>query len=232
VPATELTAAPSLTSLYGANSSDAANLYAQGQTDLASEEVFLQLLMTQMKNQDPLDPMENQEFISQLAQLSTVEQLRTTNSNLEVLQLYQSSINNAQAVSLIGKEIRASGDAFHYDGQGAAEMDYNLAADAATVTVAIYDSTGAVVKTLELGAMSAGDQVAEWDGTNTDGSPLEAGDYTFKVTATASDGSAVTASTYITGVVDGVAFENGMPILKVGTHDVTMGEILEVQVAR
>jgi flagellar basal-body rod modification protein FlgD len=176
--------------------------------------------------------MENQEFVSQLAQISSVEQLQTVNSNLQMLSLYQSSINNAQAVSLIGKNIKASGDSVAYDGDGSTELSYKLDKPAAKVTITISDAKGNVVRTLELTNVSQGEQSATWDGTNMDGSPMEEGDYAYKVTAVDTSGGTVGATTYISGLVQSITFENGAPVLMVGSHKVSMGDILEVEIPR
>lgn len=232
--ATSLTQVPQISNigeLYGSSTDKAAALYAK-KDDLTDKTVFINLMMTQMKNQDPLDPMDNQQFLSQLAQLTTVEELRNANTNLESLALYSSSMNNAQAVSLIGKTIRANGNSFDYDGNGSATMKYKLDGDAAKVSVTVYDSEGALVKTIELGSQSSGQQSVTWDGTNFDGSPLEAGNYTYKVTATDTAKETVNASTFITGTIDSIAYENGAPVLKIGDNEVKMGDILEVMMSR
>ncbi|NLH51157.1 MAG: hypothetical protein GX444_21490 [Myxococcales bacterium] len=225
--ATELTNVGA--NIYGLGStSDATNLYESQQTDLTDPEVFINLLIEEMKNQDPLDPMSNQEYVAQLAQLSLVEQTRTINTNLETLQLFQSSINNAQSVSMIGKEVKASGDSFYFDGDGTATLKYQLDEDAATVTIKVYKSDGTLQRTLQLGSQESGEQTAEWDGANNDGSPLDAGNYTFAVTATDAEGNAVTASTYLTGRVTGIVFKDGVPYMQIGSQEVTMGDILEI----
>ena len=200
-------------------------------SDLASEEVFLNLLLTQMQNQDPLDPMDNQEFLSQIAQLSTVEQLRTTNSNLETLQLYQMSINNAQSVSLIGKEVTAAGDSITLEESGDTELSFNLAGEAKTAKVVIYDAEGSVVRTINLNDLEEGENSVTWDGNDRDGNPCTVGEYTFEVTAEDSSGLAVTADTFIVGVVTGITFEEGTPMLQIGSHQVSMGDVFKVNQA-
>ena len=213
--------------LYGVNQQTAQQVGAK--QDLASQDVFIELLMAQMQHQDPLDPIDNQQFVTQLAQLSTVEQLRSVNSNLEMLQLYQSSINNAQAVTMIGKQIKAAGDSCTLSSSGGdAELSFNLAADAATVKVNISDANGNPVRSLDLSNLKKGDQTVTWNGLNSDGSPMDAGEYTFSVSATDTEGTPVTAETFISGVVDGVTFESGVPMLHIGDHKVSMGEIYEV----
>jgi len=194
-----------------------------------TEEVFLELLMTEMQYQDPLDPMDNQQFLSQLSQLTTVEELRSANTNLETLQLYQASINNAQSVSLIGKEIRAAGDTINLtDDEDDAEFSFDLQGDAQVVTITIYDANDKAVRSITKNNLEEGLQVLSWDGLNNDGSPMDAGEYTFTVTAEDADGNSVTATTLISGIVTGVSFDSGTPVLHIGSQQVTMGDIMEV----
>lgn len=200
-----------------------------GTSDLMTEDVFLELLMTEMQYQDPLDPMDNQQFLTQLSQLTTVEELRSANSNLETLQLYQASINNAQSVSLIGKEIRAAGDTINLTDERDAEFSFDLQSDAQVVTITIYDANDKAVRTITKNNLEEGLQILSWDGLNNDNSPMDAGEYTFTVTAEDSDGNSVTATTLISGTVTGVSFDSGTPMLHIGSQQVTMGDILEVK---
>lgn len=224
--AVELTQAPGL-QFYGVDQNRVSELY-NGQDDLVTQEVFIQLMMTQMQHQDPLEPMENQEFLSQLAQLTSVEQLRSANSNLEILQLYQSSINNAQSVSFLGKNIKAAGDSFQFEDDGSVDLSYRLGSDAAQVKITIFDGEGNAVRVIDAGNLDKGEHEVEWDGRNDDGSPLPAGEYTYAVSAKDGDGNTVSTLTFISGLVDGVTFEGGIPLLHVGSQKVTMGEILEI----
>jgi len=224
--ATELNAVSNL-SLYGVDTRSE-DLYVNGESTLLDRDVFLQLLVTELECQDPLNPMENQEFLSQLADLTTVEELENANSNLETLQLYQSSINNAQSVSMIGKVVKAGGDSFTYTGDGNVELNFQLGAYASSVTVTVYDAEGTAIASIKEADLEAGDGTVTWDGTNYDGSPMEKGDYTYSVTAIDTDGNAVSVETYLRGLVTGVSFENGVPMLHIGSQTVTMGEIMEV----
>ncbi|MDP8224566.1 MAG: FlgD immunoglobulin-like domain containing protein [Candidatus Lernaella stagnicola] len=226
--AVELTRPPGA-DIFGINTDAAAvaGLY-EDQQDLASQEVFMELMMTELQHQDPLDPMENQEFLNQIAMLTSVEQLRAANSNLETLQLYQSSINNAQSVSMMGKTVKASGDAFTYSGEGNVDLDFRLGANAVSSTVTIFDAEDYAVRTIELGQVDSGEQEVTWDGHNEDGSPMGEGEYTYKVTAKDADQNTISTLTFIKGVVEGITFEGGIPFLHIGSHQVTMGEVLEI----
>ncbi len=195
-------------------------------TDILDKEVFMQMLITQLENQDPLSPMENQEFTAQLAQLTQVEELRSANANLETLQLYQSSINNAQSVSLIGKHVKALGDQFDFDGDN---VNLSFHADGSgTAHITIFGPEGDVVKTLDKSVSKEGLNKLSWDGLDQNSSPSGNGNYSFTVKMEDDTGSPVNAYTLITGVVKGVVFENGVPNLDVEGQKVTIGDIYEV----
>jgi flagellar basal-body rod modification protein FlgD len=198
------------------------------QNDLLSQDVFMNLLVTQLKNQDPLNPMENQEFVQQLASLSTVEQLKTANENLTSLGLYQSSINNAQSVSMIGKEVKAKGSSVWLDSSSNAKIYYKLDDNAAAVEISIFDARGNVVKTINQSGVAAGDHDVTWDGCDSNGSPLPSGSYKFEVTAKDSAGESVSVLTLLSGRVEGVSFGTGGPELLVNGQKIAIGDIYEV----
>jgi flagellar basal-body rod modification protein FlgD len=202
-------------------------LYDNG-SDILGKDDFLTLLITQLQHQDPLNPTDSTEYTAQLAQFSSLEQLSNVNQNLEYLQLYQASINNAQAVSFIGKQIMALGNAIEVD-QGAADgCEFDLTADAAGVTVNIYDEGGDLVKTIEAGAMDAGRQTVQWDGTDQNGNPVADGNYTFEVMAVDADDQHVEAVTYTSGVVSGVTFSQGTTYFIMKNQRIAIGDIVEV----
>ncbi|MCC6156476.1 MAG: hypothetical protein IT350_00365 [Deltaproteobacteria bacterium] len=197
--------------------------------DMLDKEVFLNLLMTQMKQQDPLDPMDNQQFLDQLASLATVEELRTSNANLATLQLYQSSINNAQSVSMIGKEVRASGDTMRlaHDGDST-KLHFLLEGEAKDAEITIYNAKGTVVRTITANELEEGINRVSFNGLDRNGSPLPAGDYKFEVKANGGDGTSVTATTLISGRVEAVSFDSGGPELMIDGQKVMIGDVYEV----
>jgi flagellar basal-body rod modification protein FlgD len=197
-------------------------------SNILGKDDFLTLLITQLQNQDPLNPTDSVEYTAQLAQFSSLEQLSNINQNLEYLQLYQASINNAQAVAFIGKEITALGNAIEVDEGVADSCEFELTADASGVTVNIYDEAGNLVKTIEAGAMDAGRQTVEWDGTDQNGNPVEDGDYTFEVMAVDADDQSVEAITYTSGIVSGVTFSQGTTYFIMKNQKIPIGDIIEV----
>lgn len=192
-----------------------------------NQEVFLRLLLTELQNQDPMNPLEGREFIAQLATLAQVEQTRKTNEALELLLQYQSSINNAQAVSLLGKKVRATGDEFTYSGANV-ELSFYLEQNAASVDVKIYDSAGKIVRTMSLGAQNEGLVNFKWDGLDNRGNKVPNGNYKFDVTAKDENGKSVFAQTLMEGVVSGLSFDTDGLHLIVNGHKVSLSEIYEV----
>lgn len=189
---------------------------------------FLQLLVAQLQNQDPLDPQDSTEFISQLAQLNTVEQLNNVNNNLGVLQLYQNSLNNAMAVSYIGKMVQANGHAVEVGTGGAAILEFSLSEAAADATIEIYDSTGRLVRSIEAGALGQGEHAIDWDGNDSNGVAVAPGVYTFKINAYDAGGNELDTGALVEGVVTGVEFKNGIPYLITAEHMIPLASVIKI----
>ena len=192
------------------------------------QDMFFKLLITQLQHQDPLNPMDSTDFTAQLAQFSQLEKLDSMNSALDYMQLYLASLNNAQAVDFIGKKIEANSNAIELAQEGSTAINYRIGEDAHAVTVDIYDMNMQLVRTLELGSKNAGEQLESWDGTDSNGSRLQAGIYTFEVTATDGDGNPIPTTNYIEGVVDSVTFEGGITYLLVGGRKIAVGDVIKV----
>lgn len=194
---------------------------------------FLRLLVMQLRFQDPMNPLKGTEFAAQLAQFSSVEQLANINTHLsESLQnnaLLAQSINNALSATLIGQEVRATSDAFSFDGTTPRQLGYTLPAPVESVAVKIYDSAGNVVKTFRNSSTQKGDTVLEWDGTDDRGKPAPAGTYTFSVEAKDSNNNAVSASSFVIGIVDGVRFKPEGSVILIGSVEIPLARILEIR---
>ena len=171
------------------------------------EDRFLTLLVTQIQNQDPLNPMENAELTSQLAQMSTVQGIEQLNTQLTSLVDGLAQTQAVQASSLIGNTVLVPGSGLTLS-DGEAYGGVNLASAADQVTVSILDSTGKVVQTQTLGANEAGNVLFSWDGATTSGGTAADGSYTFKVEATKS-GVSVTAEALQIGTVSALTRTTG-----------------------
>lgn len=208
----------------GAASSTSAVSSALGRTRLAENfDTFLTLLTTQLKNQDPLSPMDSNDFTQQMVQMTGVEQQLLTNDLLNKL-ISNTSSGITTAVSLIGKEVRAVSDDAALSG-GKASWIYKLDGAANDVKLEIVDAKGRVVKTLA-GEKTAGEHALNWDGKDSNGLGQPAGTYSLRVKATDSAFAEVPSTTFVQGVVSGVEQVDGMSFItinggKVGWDRVT-----------
>ncbi len=192
------------------------------------KDAFLRLLVSQLQHQDPLNPADSTEFTAQLAQFSSLEQLANISGALAELKLYQASINNAQSVAFIGKEIEFQGNQVELATGGSVELEFELKGAARKAAISIYDASGRFVRDWQLEGLPAGRQSVAWDGRDRNGSPLPAGIYRFEVQAQAANGDAVSATPYAKGRVGGVVFRDGIPYLMVGERPVAVGEVRRI----
>ncbi len=190
--------------------------------DLGKDE-FLQLLVAQLRYQDPLNPMEAQEFASQLAEFSGLEQQIKTNDLLEAQVMAQadlvSGLQTSAALSAIGHTVLAVGNTMEALGDGTDQLTFDLPADA-DVTVRFRDDSGNIVHTVDAGAMSAGRQ-------QLDVSALGQGTYTVEVEATGADGP-VTATTFTSGRVEGVRWGPDGLVFVIGGREISFASVLEI----
>lgn len=205
------------------NSTAAADAAMKKSTGLNKDD-FLKLFIEQLKNQDPLNPQDSSQFISQMAQLTQVEQSYNTNTNLQSLISAVNSASSMNSTSFIGKTIMASGNSLYSSGTGS-PVAFNLPAATTATTVTISDASGKAVRTLTLGANPSGDNFVKWDGTGDNGTALPAGVYTFSVSGKASDGSTIAGTTYTTGKVDSISLKGGSPVLQIGPLQIPISSV-------
>jgi flagellar basal-body rod modification protein FlgD len=194
-----------LASLSGTTSttSTTSTSSSTGDSSTLGKDDFLQLLVTQLNNQNPLDPQDNSEFVAQLAQFSSVESLENLNSSVDsILGNYQSS-QALQASSLVGRSVIAQASSAVVDTSSTFYGSLDVSSDATSVNVGVYDSSGELVKTIDLGSQSAGTANFTWDGTDDDGNTLDAGTYTFKAAGSV-DGTSTAFSTYLPATIASV----------------------------
>lgn len=192
-------------------------------------DMFLSLLTTQLKNQNPLDPMKSETFTQQLVQMSSVEQAIQTNSNLETLISASAFQASATAINLIGKEVEGvGGGAVLKDGE--AKWTINLNSDAPTTTVNVLDKNGATVFSQQLSG-AKGAQAFTWDGKNKDGVQQDDGTYFLQVTANDADGAAVGGSVTTRGIVTAVDLSSSDPQLTVNGAQISYSQVLAVGAA-
>jgi flagellar basal-body rod modification protein FlgD len=187
---------------------------------------FLTLLVTQLQNQDPLDPLDTNEFTAQLVQFAGVEQQINQNAHLESLIEVSKASGVAAMVNLIGKRIEADGTMLPLAG-GEAEASYTLAEPAAETTLTLTDADGRVVLTTA-GETNAGRHGFVWDGRDGDGKPLADGAYALAVTARRADGSDIAVVTHIAGIVSGAASGEDGLLLNLGPVEVPMARVISI----
>jgi flagellar basal-body rod modification protein FlgD len=190
---------------------------------------FLGLLVTQLKNQDPLNPQDSSQFVTQLAQLSQVEQTYNINNNLQTLLSVQNSANSLSSVSLIGKVVTAQGSQVALTSGSPSTVGMNLPSDVTQVSVQIKDASGKVVRTLTQGATAAGTSSMTWDGKSDGGQVLSSGTYSFTVSGTDASGGKIDGTPMIQGQVTGVRLSGSSLVLTVNGLDVPLSSIVEVK---
>jgi flagellar basal-body rod modification protein FlgD len=211
----------SATSSTSATSKDASTLT----TDYTT---FLTLLTAQIKNQDPLSPMDTTEWTNQLVQYSSVEQQIKSNGYLETIANASGSDNSmTSAVSYIGKTIGSDEDTATVSSGGSATWNYNLDSDATSATLTIKDANGDTVWSDSADDLTAGSHSFAWDGKDSSGNAVDAGKYTLSISAANSAGS-VNASAGITGIVTAAQTEDGSVVLKVGNSSVALNSVTSV----
>jgi flagellar basal-body rod modification protein FlgD len=193
---------------------------------------FLNLMIAQLKYQDPMSPMDGTQFASQLAQFSSLEQLTNLNTNVEnsinANYVLTQSINNTMSASLIGKSVKLSGSSVQYANQDNVQLGYNLPSDAVSAQVNVYDSNGNIVKTINNAPTSSGDHQLSWDFTDNNGNKVPVGTYTFDVTAKDTSQSDMTATYFKYGTIDGIKFSDSGAQLMVDGVTYSLSDISEI----
>ncbi|MFA6311240.1 MAG: flagellar hook assembly protein FlgD [Sterolibacterium sp.] len=171
-------------SVYSAlNSKSSAKTSANSTTE--TEDRFLKLLVTQLKNQDPLNPLDNAQMTSQMAQISTVNGIEKLNTTLQAMMASTSNSETVQAAAMLGKGVLVPGTGLALKAaDGAAFAGFDLAGPIDTGTVTINDANGVAVRTIKLSGMEAGAHTFQWDGKADNGAVAADGAYTFSVAAT------------------------------------------------
>jgi flagellar basal-body rod modification protein FlgD len=166
--------------------------------------------------------------VEQLATFSSLEQLISVNHNLEALGRDQALLINSQALGLIGKDalVEAGGELRIKDGQ-ADTLVYAIPREAQHATLKVLDSTGAVVRTIQLEKSPGGRVTLDWDGTGDNGEPLPDGDYTFEVEAQDEDGEPMSIPFFRSLHIDGVSFTDAGIALVSGDREIAFETILE-----
>ncbi len=190
---------------------------------------FLELLVTQLRNQDPTSPLEPYEFAAQLAQFTSVEQLTQLNdamaSQEASLQMATVLGKTSFSAALIGRHVLAGGNQVTIPESGSGRVVVDVGARGGQAKLRLLDAGGREVATRDLGAVSSGRQtLALPDG-------LPPGTYRYEITVTDSQGGSVAVTTYTSGIVDGVLYEDSDIVLRIGAMKVPLDSLAEVEAA-
>jgi flagellar basal-body rod modification protein FlgD len=178
------------------------------------KDAFMKLLVAQISHQNPLKPMDDTAFVAQLAQFSALEQTMGINKRLDDLATRQQGAANTALGNLVGKNITVRGTMTTLDSSGVgAPISFTLGSNATSCEVKIADATGKAIRTITVGAKSAGLTKVTWDGRNNDGLALPPGPYTISVVAKNGD-SPVVVDQETTGNLVGIDFSKGYPNLQ------------------
>jgi flagellar basal-body rod modification protein FlgD len=204
---------------------------AMGGSNALGKDAFLKLLVEQIKNQDPLQPKDNSEFVAELAQFSSLEQTMGINERLDLLSIQSQGTANTQVASFVGKLATVRGDVLTRDASGQpSKFKFQLSEPAETVTITINNANGRAVRTLQLGKSDFTSREATWDGMSDEGVKQPAGRYTYTISARGPKGEVITASGEATGVVKSVSFNKGYPELSLeGGIAVPVSDLIKVE---
>lgn len=196
---------------------------------------FLKLLTYQLKAQDPMKPVDNQQFAAQIAQFSQLEQLSDIRSLLEdqmkTYQVLAEQISNTSLPGMLGKNATIASDSLAFDGENKADLGYSLPEKALNAKVEIMDSTGKVLRTINLEGndLNQGIHKVQWDGKDDAGSALASGDYKFKVSYGIGKGIANNAETFIYGRIDAIRFKAEGTLLVIGEREYKLQNIVDIR---
>ena len=210
---TSTAATTNTSSSGGANATEIASNFTQ----------FLTLLTTQLKNQNPLDPMDTNQFTQQLVQFAGVEQQLKTNDTLGNILTASQSASSASATSYIGKTVTADGSTSQLAG-GSASWSLTPARAASKAVITILDSKSNVVAT-QTTSLAAGSQSYTWNGKTSAGLTAANGNYSIKVSATDATGANVAVDTSLSGTVDEVDLSGTSPVLSIGSQKVPLSSV-------
>jgi len=216
---------PLPTSSSSSSSGSAANALASQQI-AGNFQSFLTLLTTQLQNQNPLSPLDTNQFTQQLVQFASVEQQLKTNDQLTTLVSLQQTAQSTQALTFVGKTAVVDGSTAAL-ANGSATWDLGVPANA-NVSISIANSTGQTVFTGSYAVNAGNNQPFAWDGRGNDGTQWPDGKYKLTATATDSASNSVAVSTQIQGVVDSVDLTQSPPLLSIGGQNYTVNQIKSI----
>lgn len=190
---------------------------------------FFKLMMAQMKNQDPMNPLKNHEMAAQLAQFSTLEQMSNMNQTLMKIEGKNNEPQNFQALNLIGKTVQGDSSRITRT-QFDKDHDFNFTApqELSEATVKVFNAKGEMMREFKLNNIQQGASKVSWNGMNEAGEKAPAGDYKFQIEATNKQAQKVAVKTEFEGTISGLSFSAEGPVLQVGQQSIKMRDVRQI----
>ncbi len=193
---------------------------------------FLQLLVTKLRYQDPLSPASDEDFVAQLAQFATLEQMEKISAGIESSTqwdfLQMQSINNMMAANLIGKEVKADYGGLYLQSDGEVTINFSVDEYAEQVRFIITNGAGETVANFTRDSLGPGSHTVDWDGRDTRGNRLPEGYYAVEIVATDGGGQEFSPSMSMVGIVEAITYRDGGAYLRVNGSDIALGDISAV----
>ncbi len=199
-------------------------------TNQVSQDDFLKMMVAQLQNQNPLKPMSNGEFLTQIAQFTSASGIEQLQNSFQAFQTNMQSNLALQAASLVGRQVVAQSEQGYLPAGGTMDATVHLPSAVRNLTVAVLDEAGQRVRTLELGPQPTGNVVLSWDGHDTEGKPMPAGRYRLQAQSEL-DGQTVTLQTHTAATVDSVTLsaDQSLELNLAGLGAVSLNAITEVK---
>jgi len=214
-----------------ATNSDGTNKTTGTEQSLGKDD-FLQLLVTKMQYQDPLNPMSDEDYIAQLAQFSSLEQMANIANGIETSNeldyLMSQSLNNTMAAGMIGTDVKAEYSGVYLDDDSDPTINYTTSKYASSVDFTITDADGNTVDTITVEGVQSGVNQWTWDGKDSRGNRVDAGYYYIEAVAYDSDGDEFSPSLSVAGTVEAISYRDGTAYLTVNGTEVPLGDITSV----
>lgn len=198
-------------------------------SDKLDKDAFMKLMLAQMKNQDPTNPLKSHEMAAQLAQFSSLEQLQNVNTNLDQMRAAQKPAETYQSLNFIGKAVagdsakisRVKGDTIH-------DFNYAIPVDAKKVSITVKDANGELVRKVDFANLKAGANIWRWNGETERGEAAKAGDYKIVVDAESTLGQKLDVKSDFQGIISGVNYTPDGPVLMIGNQSIKLQDVKRI----
>jgi len=204
---------------------------AGGLKSLGKDE-FLKLLIAKLQNQDPLKPMDDEDFVAQLAQFSSLEQMSNIAESIseanQLDYLQMQALNNAMAAGFIGKDVKAVYSGVYIEGDNTPRISYTTSEYASEVEFRIKDAAGNTVVTITQEDVQAGSHSLKWDGRDELGNMVTDGYYSVEAVATDASGTTFKPVLALSGTVEAVIYRDGLAYLRVAGVEIPLGDVTAI----